>query len=115
MEASPCSQQKLRGAARAKLNHWTLGQRVPEVMAGLNRLWRGWSGYFHHRHSSRVMGKLNWQVRDRVRRWLWRKHAKRRGWWTAYPAERLHGQYGLWRLCRSGWRGRDKVEADCMP
>jgi len=67
-------------------------------MAGLNRLLRGWSGYFHYRHSSRVMVKLNWQVRERVRRWLWRKHSCKRGLWTAYPDERLHGQYGLWPL-----------------
>jgi RNA-directed DNA polymerase len=80
--ASPRSQQRLRVAVRAKLNHWTLGQRIPEVIAGMNRLLRGWSGYFHYRHSSRVMGKLNWQVRDRVKRWLWRKHGKKRALWS---------------------------------
>lgn len=107
VEASPRSQQRLRTAVRGKLNHWTLGRRIPEVMTGINRLLRGWSGYFHYRQSSRVMGKLNWQVRDRVRRWLWRKHAKRRWLWTAYPDERLHGQYGLWRLPeRVTWQGR---------
>ena len=98
VEASPRSQQRLREAVRVKLNHWTLGQRIPEVMAGLNRLLRGWSGYFHYRQSSQVMGKLNWQVRDRFRRWLWRKHGCRRALWRAYPDERLHGQYGLWPL-----------------
>ena len=57
VEASGRSQQRLRQAVRAKLNHWTSGQRIPEVMTGLNRLLRGWSGYFHYRHSSRVMGR----------------------------------------------------------
>jgi len=98
VEASPRSQQRLREAVRRRLNHWTLGQRIPEVMAGLNRLLRGWSGYFHYRHSSRVMGKLNWQVRERARRWLWRKHGQKRGLWSSYPDERLHKQYGLWPL-----------------
>lgn len=98
VEASPRSQQRLREAVRAKLNHWTHGQRIPEVMTGLNRLLRGWSGYFHYRNSSRIMAKLNWQVRNRVRRWLWRKHQCTRGLWKAYPDERLHGQYGLWPL-----------------
>lgn len=98
VEASRRSTQRLREAVRGKLNHWTLGQRIPDVMTGLNRLLRGWSGYFHYRQSSRVMGKLNWQVRDRVRRWLWRKHGGKRGLWKAYPDERLHGQYGLWPL-----------------
>lgn len=98
VEASPRSQQRLREAVRTKLNHWTLGKRIPEAMAGLNRLLRGWSGYFHYRQSSRVMDKLNWQVRDRVRRWLWRKHGKKRALWSDYPEERLYGHYGLWPL-----------------
>ena len=105
VEASPRSQQRLRQSVRTKLNHWTLGRRIPEVMVGLNRLLRGWSGYFHYRQSSRVMGKLNWQVRDRVRRWLWRKHGQKRALWRDYPEKRLHGQYGLWKLPeRVAWR-----------
>jgi RNA-directed DNA polymerase len=115
VEASPRSQQRLREAVRAKLNHWTLGQRIPEVMAGLNRLLRSWSGYFHYRHSSRVMGQLNWQVRDRVRRWLWRQHARKRALWTAYPDERLHGPYGLWRLPEGvTWQRRRSGEPNAL-
>jgi RNA-directed DNA polymerase len=98
VEASPRSQQRLREAVRVKLNHWTLWKRIPEAMAEVNRLLRGWSGYFHYRQSSGVMSKLNWQVRDRVRRWLWRKHARKRSLWNAYPDERLLGHYGLWPL-----------------
>ena len=106
VEANPRSQQRLREAVRTKLNHWTLGKRIPDVMAGVNRLLRGWSGYFHYRQSSRVMGKLNWQVRDRVRRWLWRKHGKKRALWSDYPDGRLQEQYGLWSLPeRVAWRG----------
>ena len=105
VQASPRSQQRLREAVRGQLNHWTLGRRIPEVMTGLNRLLRGWSGYFHYRHSSRVMGKLNWQVRERVRRWLWRKHGQKRGLWSGYPDERLQAQYGLWSLPqRVAWK-----------
>jgi retron-type reverse transcriptase len=98
VEASPRSQQRLREAVRVKLNHWTLHQRICEVMSGLNRLLRGWSGYFHYRHSSRVMAKLNWQVRNRVRRWLWRKHGQKHALWRDYPDEGLHDRYGLWPL-----------------
>ena len=101
VEASRRSTQRLREAVRDKLNHWTLGKRIPEVMTGLNRLLRGWSGYFHYRQSSRVMGKLNWQVRDRMRRWLWRKHGKKRALWDDYPDGRLQEQYGLWSLPES--------------
>src|SRR6266849_876079 len=98
VEASPRSQQRLREAVRTKLNHWTLRQRIPEAMAGLNRLLRGWSGYFHYRQSSRVMGKANWQVRDRVRRRLWRKHGRKPALWSDYPDARLRERYGLWPL-----------------
>jgi len=105
VEASPRSQQRLREAVRGKLNHWTLGQRIPDLMTGLNRLLRGWSGYFHYRHSSRVMGKLNWQVRDRVKRWLWRKHGQRRTLWSDYPDDELHTKYGLWSLPeKAAWK-----------
>jgi group II intron reverse transcriptase/maturase len=98
VEACGRSQQRLRQAVRGKLNHWTLGQRIPEAVAGLNRLLRGWSGYFHYRHSSRVMGKLNWDVRDRLKRWLWRKHGRTKALWSDYPDEQLHRLYGLWSL-----------------
>ena len=105
VEANPRSQQRLRQAVRSKLNHWTQGQRIPDVMAGLNRLLRGWSGYFHYRQSSRVMSRLNGQVRDRVKRWLWRKHGKKRALWSDYPDERLQAQYGLWSLPeRTAWK-----------
>lgn len=105
VEANGRSQQRLRQAVRAKLNHWTLGQRIPEAMTGLNRLLRGWSGYFHYRHSSRVMGKLNGYVRDRLKRWLWRKHGQTQALWSAYPDERLHGYYGLWSFPEQAtWR-----------
>jgi len=106
VEASPRSQQKLREAVRAKLNHWSLWKRIDDAMAEINRLLRGWSSYFHFGHSSRVMGKLNWQVRERVRRWLWRKHGQKRGLYSGYPDQRLRGQYGLWSLpTQAAWKG----------
>lgn len=115
VEATGRSQQRLREAVRAKLNHWTQWQRIPEAMSGVNRLLRGWSGYFHYGQSSRVMGKLNWQVRDRVRRWLWRKHGQSQRLWGTYPDERLHGHYGLWPLPTwAAWKGRRGGEPNAL-
>ncbi|MFO1458949.1 MAG: group II intron maturase-specific domain-containing protein [Verrucomicrobiota bacterium] len=115
MEASPRSQQRLREAVRSKLNHWTLGKRIPEALAGVNRLLRGWAGYFHYRNSSRVMAKLNWHVRNRVRRWLWRKHGRTRALWGDYPDQRLQTQYGLWPLPhRVAWRGSRRVNHNAL-
>ena len=62
-------------------------------------------GRFTAEQSSRVMGKLNWQVRDRLRRWLWRKHGRKRAWWSDDPDQRLQGEYGLWPLpTRVAWK-----------
>jgi hypothetical protein len=36
------------GHVRGLLNYWTLYRRIPEAVSGLNRLLRGWSGYFHY-------------------------------------------------------------------
>lgn len=105
VEANSQSQQRLRQAVQAKLNHWTLYKRIPEAIVEVNRLLRGWGHYFHYGNSSRVMSKLNRQVRERVRRWLWRKHGQKRGLWKGYPDQRLRTQYGLWTLPqRVAWR-----------
>ena len=97
-EPSAKSQRRLRARVREHLNHWTLHRASRPTLEELNRMLRGWSQYFHYRNSSRVFEKLNWWLRDRVRRWLWRKHRCRTALWSAYPAERLYGQYGLWPL-----------------
>jgi len=98
VEPSPKSQQKLRDRMREYLNHWTLHHNRQTTISELNRTLRGWNGYFHYRNSSRVFGKLNWWVRDRVRRWLWRKHKCRKALWRDYPDNVLYERYGVWPL-----------------
>jgi hypothetical protein len=39
----------------------------------------------------------NW-LRQRVRRWLWKKYGRKHGKYTFFTNERLHGQYGLAKL-----------------
>lgn len=105
VEPSVKSQQRFREVVREHLNHWTLHRRIPEAVADLNRSVRGWSGYFHYGHSSRVFGKLRWWMRERMRRWLWRKHHCTRTLWSDYPDSLLHGRYGLWELPRKvSWK-----------
>lgn len=98
IEPGAGSQQRLREQMREHLNHWTLHRSVPAEIAAINRMLKGWSQYFHYRNSSRVFGKLNWWVRDRVRRWIWRKHGCRTALWSVYPAHTLYHKYGLWAL-----------------
>ena len=70
IEPSVKSRARLRDKVREQLNHWTLHRRIPEAVDDLNKLLRGWSGYFHYRQSTRVFGKTQHWVRDRLRRWL---------------------------------------------
>ena len=98
VEPAAKSQAGLRDKVRALLNHWTLGHRIEDITYRVNRLLRGWSGYFHYRHSSRVFGKLRWWVNGRMRRWLWRKHACRHGLWKHYGDSVLYQRYGLWAM-----------------
>jgi RNA-directed DNA polymerase len=105
IEPSAKSRQRLRDKVRDQLNHWTLHRRIPEVVDDLNKLLRGWSGYFHYRQSTRVFSKTQHWVRDRLRRWLWRKHHCTKALWSDYPNELLHDHYGLWRLpLRVAWK-----------
>jgi len=105
IEPSTKSRQRLRDKVRDQLNHWTLHRRIPEAVDDLNKLLRGWSGYFHYRQSTRVFNKTQDWVRDRLRRWLWRKHNCTKALWSDYPKELLHDRYGLWRLpMRVSWK-----------
>lgn len=105
IEPSVKSQQRLRDNVRRLLNHWTLYRRIPEAVSELNRLLRGWSGYFHYRQSTRVFSKTQAWTRERLRRWLWRKHNCTTALWSDYPKELLHDRYGLWRLpMRVSWK-----------
>lgn len=105
VQPSAKSQQRLRDAVRAKLNHWTQHKRITEVVAELNPLLRGWSGYFHFQHSGQVMQDLQGWVCERFRGWLWRKHGCRQGKWKGYPDDLLYDRYGLWRMpTRAPWK-----------
>ena len=95
MEPSQKSRQALREALGGILNHWMIGRPIRDVVREANQVLRGWAGYFHYRNSISVMNRYS---RNRLRRWIWRKHACTRGLWNAYPDERLHTQYGLYAL-----------------
>jgi len=107
IEPSTKSQQRLREKVRGQLNHWTLHRNIPEAVSELNKLLRGWGGYFHYRQSTRVFSKTQHWVRDRLRRWLWRKHNCTKALWQDYPNGLLHARYGLWWFpMRVSWKVR---------
>lgn len=104
IEPAQASQLALREAVRKELNHWTLWRSPTAAVERVNRILRGWAGYFVYRNNSRVCVKLRRWTRDRFRRWLWRKGNCTRSLWKAYPNEKLHNRYGLWPLTiKAGW------------
>jgi RNA-directed DNA polymerase len=104
IEPHPKSQMKLRDQLRAKLNHWTLGRAADEVIPEVNRLLRGWGGYFHYANSTRVFDRLNQYAANRRQRWLWRKGGGQPALWAMNPREVLRERYGLHRLpTRAAW------------
>ncbi|MFA7234886.1 MAG: group II intron maturase-specific domain-containing protein, partial [Terrimicrobiaceae bacterium] len=67
-----------------------------EVIARVNTRVRGWIGYFHHANSTRVFNKMQRRMRERMGRWLWKKHAKTEArYGNAYSNERLHDHCSL--------------------
>lgn len=105
-EPSAKSQKRLRDKVRAILA-WRLQWREESAVVGdLNRLLKGWSGYFHYGNSTRVFGKLRWYIAGKFRRWRWRKHGcKGKPWSNALAKDDvLYERLGLFRLpTRAGW------------
>ena len=98
IEPHPKSQQKLRDKLREKLNHWTLWRSAEEVIPEVNRLLKGWGGYFHYANSTRVFDRMNQDAAMRVQRWRWRKSGCTKALWATNPREVLKERYGLYRL-----------------
>lgn len=96
VEPSAKSQAKLRDKVRAVLEVRTRNQAAVEVIRKVNQISRGWAAAFHYGNSTRVFGKQQTFVRNRLRRWLWRKYGRTHGLLSFFTDERLHGQYKLW-------------------
>lgn len=84
------NRHRVRRAAGEGAGVRKLHRRIPEAVDELNELLRGWSGYIDYRQSTRVFGKTQDWVRDRLHRWLWRKHNRTKALWSDYPQELLH-------------------------
>ena len=81
---------------------------MDEVITELNRKLKGWAGYFHYGNSNQVMSTVNWEVSNRLQRWLWRKHGCTSGLWSTYSAEELHERFQLYRMPGAEGRKRNR-------
>ncbi len=89
---------------REILNHWTLWRSAEEVVPEVNRLLKGWGGYFHYANSTQVFNRMNLYAAIRLRRWLWRKSGGRTALWAAYPNQVLQECYDRYELpTRAAW------------
>jgi RNA-directed DNA polymerase len=106
-QPSAKSQQKLRTRVREILNWHTLWRGEEEVVADLNRVLKGWSGYFHYQNSTQVFGKLRWFIAGKMRRWLWRKRGSKGTPWSDSRVAKdavLYERLGLFVLpTQAGW------------
>ena len=96
VEPSPKSCSKLQEGIREATERSTYWKEPRKVFAQVNRQVRGWIGYFHYANSAQVFNKMQERTQQRMRRWLWKKHAKTRGKYAqAYSNQELHEHYGL--------------------
>ena len=104
VEPSAKSRTKLRDKVRAVLEVRTQNQPAVAVVRKVNQITRGWAAAFHYGNCTRVFAKQQIFVRNRLRRWLWRKSGRTHGLFEFFNHERLHGQYQLWQWPRTaGW------------
>ena len=80
---------------------------MDEVVCDMNRMLRGWSGYFHYRNSSSVFIKVKRHAEERLRIHLRTRH-KVTNWKSAmirFPRRMLYERYGLYKLSTvAGWK-----------
>jgi group II intron reverse transcriptase/maturase len=92
------SQQKLRDKIKEKLNHWTMHREAGEVVGEINRMLKGWAGYFRYGYPSHVFGKMQFYLNGKLWRWLWRKHNRQSRKLGTVTTHTLHQRYGLMKL-----------------
>ena len=70
----------------------------------LNRLLRGWQGYFGYGTLSEVYNEVNWYVAERVRHFLRRRHKVRSRGSRQFATEIVFGDLGVHKLRRKPQR-----------
>jgi RNA-directed DNA polymerase len=77
---------------------WVLLSAEDQVVR-LNRLLTGWSNYFRLGWVSAAYRSVDYHVRERLRRWLCRKHGVDTRGPTQFPDQHLYDVLGLVQLC----------------
>lgn len=95
------SKKKVQAVCR-RISEWTRNAwcwlETEEQVARLNRILVGWANYFCHGPVNQAYHRINNHARERLRRWLRRKHKARGQGYSRFPDEHLHQQLGLVQL-----------------
>ena len=89
---------KLCAAIRDATRPRSLSLPEAELVGMLNRALTGWANYFQLGAVSKAYRAVDAHTRDRLRRWLRRKHKARHQGKTRFPDEYLYEKLGLTRL-----------------
>jgi RNA-directed DNA polymerase len=80
---------------------------MPRLIAEVNQVLRGWSGYFHYGNCTKVFGRVRWFTEERVRAQVRERHKVRTRWqgWQRFTHAHIHDRLGLFKLpSTAGWR-----------
>ena len=93
------SRKRLKGKVHAITSPGNL-RPWPDVRQQLNRLLRGWQGYFGYGTLGDAYDEVNWYVADRVRHFLRRRHKVRSRGTRQFSAESVFDDLGVLKLSR---------------
>jgi len=91
---------RLFGTISKMTRHQTRGRETEEVVGELNLVLKGWANYFRLGSVSKAYRAVDRHTRNRLRRWLCRKHKVKGSGTRRYPVAYLHETLGLLRLTR---------------
>lgn len=92
------AEQAVRDRVREIMNRRTCWRPTEEVVEDVNRVLRGWGGYFWYGSPRKTMARINQFAERRTRKWPMRKSGKRGPGYKQYPRATIYGDLGLHRL-----------------
>jgi len=107
VEPSPRAEQRIKD----RVKELTARRRTPvsltDMIGEVNQALRGWSGYFHYRNCSTVLGRVKTHTEERVRTQLRRRHKlrSRAQGYSRFPNAHLYDHVGLFEIpTTAGWK-----------
>ena len=107
VEPSKRSFQRVKAKCRLLVHRRLTAMPLPELVARLNRVLRGWCNYFHFRNSSEVLSRLRNFVEDRVRAHLRRRYRlySRAHAFKRFPSNCIYEFSGVYEVpITAGWK-----------